>query len=197
VKGVGLSTLGRHAFAQSPSALANLCLLYNTPIGAGCSLTLSGPADYSPLWMVAEQDDNFAATLAAGDFNNDGKDDLSIGVPGEDYGEFANYITEEKGEIPSTLLQDNGIPISLSIDEQKDAGIVQIVNGPFPSPTNAPANQQIIVRQGTDSLGGLGEAIRTQVLYQLPLNLFVDDQIPASTGASTAISGDEFGGSQG
>ncbi len=196
--GIGLSDANPVAFAQSPPPLANMCLLYNTPLGAGCSLTLGGPADYSPLWMVAETDDLFGSSLAGADFNNDGKADLAIGVPGEDYGEFANYITEEKGEISPTILQDNGIPISLSIDEQKDAGIVQVVNGPFPAPTAAPSAQQIIVRQGQDSLpGGLGETIRTQILYKLPLQLFVDDQIPSTTGAGTDITGDAFGSSQG
>jgi hypothetical protein len=190
--GIGLTDDGAAAFAQSPSDAASACYLYNTPIGAGCSLTLSGPANYSPLWMVAEKDDGFGAALAAGDFNNDGKDDIAIGVPGEDYGEFVNYITEEKAEIPPNLL-----PVSLSIDEQKDAGIVQIVNGPFPTPTTTPAAQQIIVRQGKDSLGGLGEAIRTQLLYNLPANLFVDDQIPSGSGQTTDIVGDQFGASTG
>ncbi len=34
----------------------------------------------------AERDDNFGAALATGDFNNDGFEDLAIGVPGEDVG---------------------------------------------------------------------------------------------------------------
>jgi hypothetical protein len=35
---------------------------------------------------VAEAFDNFGSSLAAGDFNDDGYDDLAIGVPGEDVG---------------------------------------------------------------------------------------------------------------
>ncbi len=34
--------------------------------------------------------DNFGASLAVGDFDGDGKDDLAIGVPGEDIGNIAS-----------------------------------------------------------------------------------------------------------
>ena len=37
-----------------------------------------------------ETNDNFGMALAAGDFNNDGKDDLGIGIPGEDIDVFPN-----------------------------------------------------------------------------------------------------------
>ena len=40
---------------------------------------------------VAEVDDYFGSALAAGDFNNDGADDLAIGVPGEDLGRGSSY----------------------------------------------------------------------------------------------------------
>lgn len=39
---------------------------------------------------VAEANDRFASTLESGDFNNDGYDDLAIGVPGEDWGNIVN-----------------------------------------------------------------------------------------------------------
>jgi len=38
----------------------------------------------------AEPDDRFGASLASGDFNGDGKDDLAIGVPDEDVGSKVN-----------------------------------------------------------------------------------------------------------
>jgi FG-GAP repeat protein len=39
---------------------------------------------------AAELDDSFASTLASGDFNGDGDDDLAVGVRGEDIGAVAN-----------------------------------------------------------------------------------------------------------
>jgi hypothetical protein len=131
-----------------------------------------------------------------GDFNNDGKDDLSIGTPGEDYGEFANWITEEQGEIPTDLASG----VSISIDEQTDAGIVQIVNGPMPTPTDPPDVEDIIVRTGTDAFQGLGEGIRGG-LQSLPGGFFDDNQIPAPTNGdqtwSDDLTGDTFGAGQG
>ncbi len=39
---------------------------------------------------VAEKRDRFGSSLAAGDFNKDGRDDLAIGVPGEDVGSITD-----------------------------------------------------------------------------------------------------------
>ena len=39
---------------------------------------------------TAEDDDNFGESLAVGDFDNDGYDDLVVGVPGEDIGSITN-----------------------------------------------------------------------------------------------------------
>ena len=40
----------------------------------------------APAPNVAEPDDRFGWTLAAGDFNGDGRSDLGVGVPGESVG---------------------------------------------------------------------------------------------------------------
>ncbi len=50
---------------------------------------ISGPTTANSLALYqidadVEEDDNFGAALAAGDFNGDGFDDLAVGVPGED-----------------------------------------------------------------------------------------------------------------
>ena len=62
---------------------------------------LYGPLDRSFVWKetwtqdstgqgVSEEDDQFGAALATGDFNGDGRADLAIGVPGEDRGTVEN-----------------------------------------------------------------------------------------------------------
>jgi hypothetical protein len=46
--------------------------------------------DTSGVLGVAEKSDYFGLSLATGDFNRDGRDDLAIGVPGEDVGTIIN-----------------------------------------------------------------------------------------------------------
>ncbi len=66
----------------------------NVVYGSAGLLTVSG----NTLWHQdslliagsAERGDAFGAALAAADFNGDGRDDLAVGVPGEDLGTTAN-----------------------------------------------------------------------------------------------------------
>ncbi|MGQ0595622.1 MAG: FG-GAP repeat protein, partial [Gammaproteobacteria bacterium] len=65
----------------------------NVLYGANTGLVVSGnqlfsQAAGSGLAGTAESGDQFGFALAAGDFNNDGKDDLVVGVVGEDLGTF-------------------------------------------------------------------------------------------------------------
>ena len=62
----------------------------------GTSNRLSGSNDQdwhqdkSGVNGVAEPFDNFGASVASGDFDGDGRDDLAIGVPSEDLGSIGN-----------------------------------------------------------------------------------------------------------
>lgn len=62
--------------------------------GSAAGLTATGSRflsqDSSGVPGVAEEIDEFGATLAAGDFNGDARDDLVIGSPGEDIGANTN-----------------------------------------------------------------------------------------------------------
>jgi hypothetical protein len=64
----------------------------NVIYGSSSGLQTSSPADQfwhqnSPgVEDASEVEDGFGSSLATGDFNNDGRDDLAIGVPGENIG---------------------------------------------------------------------------------------------------------------
>ena len=189
--GSGLTDNHPSAFAQSPNDLGSLCPLYGLLNDVLDSPTcLIGPPDYSPLLLVEEEGDYFGAALAAADFNGDGKGDLSIGSPGEDQGVVVNWLLEEETEIPDELLTNIGLPVPLSIDEAKDAGVLNIVNGPFPSPTDVPDAQSAIYRTGGSSLNAVRGLLHSIILPDRRI------PTPADKSASDAIAGDGFGGAE-
>jgi hypothetical protein len=61
---------------------------------------------------ILEERDNFGLSISAGDFNNDGKDDLAVGVPLENFGGFSNVgivqviYGSSSGLSPSAVLPD-------------------------------------------------------------------------------------------
>ena len=193
IAGFGLTDTDPSAFGQSPHALASSCLLYGVLDDINPPLPLPecllGPTDYSPLLMIEEEGDTFGATLSAGDFNSDGRSDLAIGSPGEDLGQFVNWALEEEATIPDELLVQFGIPVPLEVDEAVDAGALNIVYGPFPAPTNPPAHQDLLYREGASPLSFV-----RGLLHSLPI--FQDNQIVpegADPSAGGAIAGDAFG----
>jgi FG-GAP repeat protein len=196
------------AFAQSPSDLPSTCLLMGIlddltvldplldPLGGPCTVFnfFSGNNDYSPLLMVEEEGDLLGASLAVDDFDKNGLADLVIGSPGEDLGLFVNWLVEEEAEIPDELLS----PL-LPIDEAKDAGVLNVVYGPFPAgpatpPPGVPEKQDLIYREGNSPFGAL-----RSLLHSLVPSLLQDNQIhvtPADPSSSKVLEGDSFGADQ-
>jgi len=64
--------------------------------------------DFPGVEDFAEQGDNFGRSLVAGDFNNDGRDDLAVGVPLEDF-YSANGSVEDAGGVNVIYGSSNGL----------------------------------------------------------------------------------------
>ncbi|MDR7086701.1 hypothetical protein J2X11_001540 [Aeromicrobium panaciterrae] len=77
--------------------------------GSSSGLTATGSKvwheDTSGVAGAAEEQDNFGSALAAGDFDDNGRDDLAIGVAGESIGasDFAGAVVVMKGSSSSGL----------------------------------------------------------------------------------------------
>ncbi len=76
--------LGTHVNAGS------VCVLYGSWLGLTSVGSQTWHQDLPSIHGSAETDDKFGYSLAAGDFNGDGNDDLAVGAPFEDIGTIAN-----------------------------------------------------------------------------------------------------------
>jgi len=82
--------------------------------------------DVSGIGSDAERYDNFSAALAAGDFDNDGVDDLAVGVSGEDIGDDidAGAVNVLKGQSGVGLTSSG----SLFLSQDSQSGSQRVAN---------------------------------------------------------------------
>lgn len=128
-----------------------LIVLYADPEGKGLTGVGSGAygQDSPGVGMVPESGDRFAASLAAGDFNKDGCDDLAIGSPYEDeiavdtgivhvlYGgnlglnteEPAQYLAQGRDGIPDSREAGDTFGFALATGDLNGDGIDDLVIG--------------------------------------------------------------------
>ena len=89
----GFDDLAIGARGEDVGTVANAGAV-NVLHGSAAGLTATGNQvwhqDSAGVASAAESGDDFGDALAVGDFDNDGFDDLAIGVPGEDVGTVAN-----------------------------------------------------------------------------------------------------------
>jgi hypothetical protein len=75
----------------------------NVIYGSSTGLTATGNQfwhqEVAGIEDINEEFDNFGASLAAGDFNNDNRDDLAIGIPFEDVGGVPNGGVQSGGAV--------------------------------------------------------------------------------------------------
>jgi len=105
-----------------------------------------------------EADDGFGSAIAAGDFDNDGDDDLAVGVPGEDSGAGAVYLY--RGSVTGLLPWKRITQSDLTVD---DAALGSSTNlGHEAGPRASPATRSCFRarRTGSSSAGPRRARIR-------------------------------------
>jgi disulfide bond formation protein DsbB len=160
-------------------------------------------ADGNQLWhqgsAEAEASDRFGRSLATGDFNGDGHDDLAVGVPGEDVGAGAVNVIYGSADglfaLDAIQLWQQGSDGILDAAETTDAFGNSLAAGDF----DGDGRDDLAVGVPREAVGSVGDAGAVNVIYGSAGGLTAEgNQLwhQESTGiADSAEFGDAFGGS--
>lgn len=91
---LAIGTPHENVLGASGTAHGAVNVLYGTPSGLSAARDQLWTQDAGGIADACEGGDHFGSALAVGDFDHDGRDDLAIGVPGED-----NGATPDEGRV--------------------------------------------------------------------------------------------------
>jgi FG-GAP repeat len=144
----------------------------NVLYGSAGQLTAAGgqlfTQDSPGVGSAAEDGDNFGFTLAAGDFNNDGNDDLAVGAPFEDVGSIieggaVNVLYGSAGKLTgagSQLFTQNSPGVGGTAESGDFFGLA-LAAGDF----NQDTFDDLAIGAPDEDVGSLSEAGAVNVLY--------------------------------
>jgi hypothetical protein len=158
--------------------VGNLSNAGNVQVIYGSTSGLSSTVKADQFWSqntpnvedVAETNDHFGSALSIGDFNNDGFDDLAIGVPNEDVGSLedagaVNIIYGSTSGLSSTVKADQfwsqNTPNVEDVAETNDHFGSALSIGDF----NNDGFDDLAIGVSNEGVGNLSNAGNVQVIY--------------------------------
>jgi hypothetical protein len=102
-------------------------VLYGSSSRLGSSGSQRWTQDSSGILDETEIGDNFGFSLAAGDFNNDGRDDLAVGIPFEDFG--TAVLDNDSGAVAVLYGSSTGVSSTDQFWTQDSSGISDETEG--------------------------------------------------------------------
>lgn len=175
--GDGFDDLAIGAPGEDIGAIADagaVNVIYGTPTGLSTEDNQLWEQDGAGILDLAEAGDRFGAALAAGDFDNDGFDDLAIGIPGENVGAIvdAGAVAVIYGSAAGLTSAGNqfwnqnsaGV---LEISEPGDAFGTALATGDFDND----GFDDLAIGVPLENLGAAADAGAVNVLYGSAANL--------------------------
>ncbi|KIG15360.1 putative integrin-like protein [Enhygromyxa salina] len=182
-----------------------LNVIYGSAVGLSVAADQLWHQDSLGILGVAEASDHFGRSLAAGDFDDDGRDDLAIGVPGEDLEGTA--VEVDAGALNLIYGSDGGLAaVDNQLWHQNSGGIPGATEGfdAFGSSLtagdfDADGRMDLVIGVPLEDLGPLVNAGAANVLYGAIGGLTaIDSQIwhqDSSGMIGAGEPGDRFGAS--